>query len=173
KLWIKNKKEIKIKNGRFNKKNIFYGLGKIVIEDEFSIGFRYGGGFKGRFTEIQAREKKSEIIIGKNLATNNGIFICAKQKIVIGNDVLIGSNVTIMDHNAHGISPDKRRCYSGTAREIYIGDNVWLGSFAQILPGTKIGKNSIVGIGAVVKGEFPENCIIEGNPAKITKFIVD
>lgn len=52
-----------------------------------------------------------------------------------------------------------------------IEDFVWLGNYLHILPGTKIRKNSIVGAGSIVKGEFPANCIIQGNPAKVIKFI--
>jgi acetyltransferase-like isoleucine patch superfamily enzyme len=48
---------------------------------------------------------------------------------------------------------------------------VWIGSRVTILPGTEIGRNSIVGAGAVVKGVFPENVIIAGNPGKVIKGI--
>lgn len=171
KIILKFKKNILIKNGVFYQNTVFYGPGKVEIGENFSLGFKYGGGFKGREIEIQARDKDAIIKIGENIATNNGIFICAIKKIKIANNVLIGSNVTIMDHNAHGISPEKRRSSSGTPREVVISDNVWLGNFVHILPGTKIGKNSVVGAGSVVKGEFPANCIIQGNPAKIIKYI--
>lgn len=52
-------------------------------------------------------------------------------------------------------------------KPISIGDNVFLGARSVILPGTTIGNNCIVGAGAVIKGNFPENSIIVGNPAKI------
>lgn len=165
------KKNVLIKKGNFYQNTFFLGDGKIEINENFKIGYRNGGGFHGRISELQVRDKNGIIKIGKNLATNNGIYLCSIKRIEIGNDVLIGSNVTIMDHNAHGVSPLKRRTSPGTPREVIIGDNVWLGNFVQILPGTQIGKNSIVGAGAVVKGLFPENCIIEGNPAKITKYL--
>ena len=76
-----------------------------------------------------------------------------------------------MDHNAHGVLPTERRTSAGTARKIIIEENVWLGNYVTILPGTIIGKNSIVGAESVVKGNFPENVIIQGNPAKIIKKI--
>lgn len=75
-----------------------------------------------------------------------------------------------MDHNGHGIDPNKRYT-PGTIKEIEIKENVWLGNNVVILAGTIIGKNSIVGANSVVKGEFPENVIIQGNPAKIIKVI--
>lgn len=109
--------------------------------------------------------------MGKNVSTNNNLFLCARKCIIIKDDVLIGRNVTIMDHNAHGILPTERRSSKGTAREIIIGENVWIGNYVTILPGTVVGKNSIIGAGSVVKGSFPENVIIQGNPAKIIKKI--
>ena len=44
-----------------------------------------------------------------------------------------------------------------------------IGNNVTILKGTNIGENSIIGVGSIVKGEFPENVIISGNPAKIIK----
>lgn len=52
-------------------------------------------------------------------------------------------------------------------KEISIGDNCFIGAKALILPGTVLGKNCIVGGGAVVKGIVPDNSIVVGNPAKI------
>ena len=50
---------------------------------------------------------------------------------------------------------------------IYLDDNCFIGARATLLPGTHIGKNSIVGAGAVVKGNIPDESIVIGNPAKI------
>ena len=171
-LRIKFAKEIKIGKGRFIQKVIFWNNGSIEIGDNFVIGFKYGGGFDGRSTELQTREKNARIVIGSNLATNNGLFICARNEIVLGDNCLIGSQVTILDHNGHGIHPDRRRRYSGKALPIKINDNVWIGNNVHILPGTIIGKNCIVGVGSVVKGTFPDNVIIQGNPALIIKKII-
>lgn len=52
-------------------------------------------------------------------------------------------------------------------REIRVEDNCFIGARATLLPGTHIGKNSIVGAGAVVKGKIPEGSIVVGNPAKV------
>ena len=81
---------------------------------------------------------------------------------------MIGQNVIIMDHEAHGLSPDKRR-QLGEIGKVVIGKNVWIGANVVILKNSEIGKNSIIGAGAVVSGKFPENVIIGGVPAKILK----
>ena len=190
------KKVLKIIRLKMNKKDIFFYKGKIILGENVkfnqrlilkkdekvkggkitignncSFGYEYGGGFNDSKIEIQIRGIGAEIKISNNVATNNNLFICAKKLVEIENDCLIGRNVTIMDHNAHGISPNKRRTSSGTAKEIKIEENVWIGNNVIILPGTKIGKNSIVGAGSVLKGVYPKNVIIQGNPAKIIKNI--
>lgn len=60
--------------------------------------------------------------------------------------------------------------YKGEVREVLpinIGNNSFIGARATLLPGTTIGKNCIVGAGAVVKGKIPSNSIVVGNPAKV------
>ena len=52
-----------------------------------------------------------------------------------------------------------------------IGDNVWIGGNAVILPGVTLGDNVVVGAGAVVTKSFPSNVAIAGNPAKVIKEI--
>lgn len=159
------------KNTFFKQEVIFWGKGSVKIGKNCRLGFKYGGGYKGRLTELQSRAKEAEIIIKDGVSTNNGLFICAIEKIIIGEDTLIGNNVTIMDHNAHGIKPKERRTSCGSSERIIIGKNVWIGNNVTILKGTTIGDNSIIGVGSIVKGEFPENVIISGNPAKIIKKI--
>lgn len=73
-----------------------------------------------------------------------------------------------MDHEAHGIPPDKRR-ELGAIGEVVIGENVWIGNNVTILKDSHVGDNSIVAAGAVVSGRFPENVIIGGVPAKIIR----
>jgi acetyltransferase-like isoleucine patch superfamily enzyme len=51
--------------------------------------------------------------------------------------------------------------------KIKIGNNVFIGNNCTILPNTVIGNNSVVGAGSVVRGKFPENSVIFGNPAKV------
>jgi acetyltransferase-like isoleucine patch superfamily enzyme len=84
--------------------------------------------------------------------------------------------VTITD-NSHGSSdeiyqgvpPVKRKLY--TKGPVEIGNNVWIGDKATILPGVTIGDNCIVAANAVVTKSIPENSIVAGNPAKVIKTI--
>jgi acetyltransferase-like isoleucine patch superfamily enzyme len=132
------------------------------------LGFKLGGFNKGGSIELQARTKESKIIIGNNVLTNNNIFLCAANYIEIGDETLIGQNVTIMDFEAHGLQPDERRNL-GEIGKVIIGKNCWLGNNVTVLKNSIIGDNTVIATGAVVTGIFPSNVIIGGVPAKIIK----
>lgn len=119
-----------------------------------------------------------EIIIGDNVSMNVECHIGCINRIVIGNNVLLGSRVFITDH-AHGsskleelkIAPNQRKLFS--KGPIIIGDNVWIGENAVILPDVKIGDGCIIGANAVVTKDIPNNCVVGGVPAKIIKEVVN
>lgn len=113
-----------------------------------------------------------QIIIGDNVSFNSDVHIGTIDKVVVGNDVLIASRVYISDHS-HGntdllslAKPIRERGLISKG-PVIIGDNVWIGEGACILPGVTIGKNSIVGANAVVTKSFPPYSIIAGVPAKL------
>lgn len=145
---------------------VFRGPGVIEIGNDCSFGYKLGGRNKGGIIEFQCREKQSLIRIGNNVSTNNNIFICALNSIVIDDNTLIGQNVFITDFEAHGIHPSKRN-EIGLVGNVNIGKNVWIGSNVTILKNSTIGDNSIISTGSVVSGSFPSNVIIGGVPARI------
>jgi Acetyltransferase (isoleucine patch superfamily) len=153
-----------------NQKTFFRGRGHISIGKDCVFGYKIGGFHYGGSIELQARTSNSIIILCDKVMTNNNIFICAANRIEIGEGTLIGSNVTIMDFEAHGILPQDRK-RMGDVGEVNVGNNVWIGNNVIILKDTKIGDNCIVAAGAVVKGTFLNNVIIGGIPAKIIKSI--
>lgn len=163
------RKKIKFKKlPAFNQYTICEGQGLVNIGENCSFGYKLGGFHRGGSIELQARYKDSVIKIGNHISTNNNIMLCAANYIEIGNYTLIGQNVTIMDHEAHGIEPDKRK-QIGAIGKVIIGKNVWIGNNVTILKNVEIGDNAIVATGAVVTAKFPANVIIGGLPAKIIK----
>lgn len=151
-------------------KTIITGEGTVYLGKDCNFGFKYGGFHKNGRIEIQPRFKNAVVKIGNNIGTNNNVFICAAKYIEIGDNTLIGQYVTLMDFEAHGIHPEKRR-EIGEIGSIKIGTNVWIGNNVTILKNSEIGNNTIVATGAVVAGNFPANVIIGGIPAKIIKTI--
>ena len=95
------------------------------------------------------------IFIGNNVAIGDDCHISATNRIEIGNNVLTGKKITIID-SAHGksnfesllIAPSVRQLYSDGS--IIIEDCVWIGDKVTILPNVRIGKNAIIGANAVV-----------------------
>lgn len=108
------------------------------------------------------------IALGKNVFFNTGCSFQDRGGISIGNGSMLGMNVTIATLN-HGLSLEKRS--TTYPLPVIIGDNVWIGSNATILPGVTIGNNSVVAAGAVVTKDVPENVVVAGIPAKVIKGI--
>jgi len=155
-----------------NQKFILSGEGNLKIGFYCFFGYKMGGHFRNGCVEIQPRYSNSVIVIGNSVKTNNNLFICAANYIEIGDNTLIGNNVTIMDHEAHGMGAGERDNIGEIGRVI-IGKNVWIGNNVTILKNSEIGENSIVATGAIVSGTFPSNVIIGGIPARIIRYIVE
>jgi acetyltransferase-like isoleucine patch superfamily enzyme len=111
--------------------------------------------------------RKKGIKIGVNCEINTMSFSTEPYLIEIGDNVGISDGAVFITHDA-GI-----RCFkeefpnNDIFGKIKIGNNVFIGINCTILPNTAIGDNCIVGAGSVVRGKFPENSVIVGNPAKI------
>lgn len=119
-------------------------------------------------TSILIDKEGATVEIGDNCRIN-GAYIHAQKSIVIGKNTVIASGTQIIDSNGHNTQSINRTKERDNAVEIVIGDNVWIGLNVVILKGTKIGSNSVVGANSVVKGFFPKNSLIVGNPASIVK----
>jgi acetyltransferase-like isoleucine patch superfamily enzyme len=109
------------------------------------------------------------ITVGKNVFFNTGCSFQDRGGISIGNGTMIGMNVTIATLN-HGLPLETRNVTYPSP--VIIGDNVWIGSNATILPGVTIGDNSVVAAGAVVTKDVPVNTVVAGVPAKELKKII-
>lgn len=110
----------------------------------------------------------SQIRIGPRTFANFGLVALDVAAITIGADVQIGPNVQLLTPT-HPIEPEPRRDKLEAAKPITIGDNVWLGGGAIVLPGVTIGENTVVGAGAVVVRDLPANVVAVGNPARIVR----
>jgi acetyltransferase-like isoleucine patch superfamily enzyme len=89
------------------------------------------------------------------------------KSIIIGDACMIAHGAYISDADWHGIYD--RAEPVGNTKPVIFEDNVWIGDSAIICKGVRIGKNSIIGAGAVVTKDVPPNSIFAGNPAKLVK----
>src|SRR5215208_217090 len=104
----------------------------------------------------------SYIEIGDDTFVNFGCTILDCNRVRIGSRVQIATDVQILCAT-HPVDPLPRGAGDEYALPIEIGDNVWLGGGAIVLPGVTIGENSVVGAGAVVTRDVPPNLVVAGN----------
>lgn len=106
--------------------------------------------------------------IGRDSQINENVFI---QGAKIGSFVLIAPNVVILSKTHNYVRIDTPIVMQGESDEKipHIGDDVWIGRNAIIMPGVKIGKGAIVGAGAVVTKDVVDYSIVGGVPAKIIR----
>ena len=82
------------------------------------------------------------------------------------------SDAIIMDTDAHSIEIDRWNPKAITkTKSIYISENAWIGSKSAVLKGVVIGKNSVIGLGTIVRQAVPENVVVIGNPQQIVKHL--
>ncbi|UKT63039.1 sugar O-acetyltransferase [Pedobacter mucosus] len=119
------------------------------------------------------------ITIGDNVIININCTFVDCNRIYIGNNVLIASNVQIYTAT-HPVETSDRLIENWTeadsspffrtyALPVTLEDNVWIGGGVIILPGVTIGKNSVIGAGSVVTRSIPGNSVAFGNPCKVIR----
>jgi maltose O-acetyltransferase len=113
---------------------------------------------------------------GHNIHIGDHVFLNVLCTILDCNEVRIGHHVMIGPHvqiytAAHHLQAETRIQGLEVAKPIVIEDNVWLGGGAILLPGVTIGRNAVVGAGAVVPRDVPANTVVAGNPARVIREI--
>lgn len=112
------------------------------------------------------------LIIGNNVGIAQNCFIQVRGKVYIGNNVIIGPNVSIFSENHNYGLHDVPIVYQGVSRKgVEIKDGCWIGTKSTILDGVIIGENSIVAAGSVVTKNVEAGTIVGGVPAKFIKKI--
>jgi len=164
-------------NGRcaLGRRSLIKGRG-IEVGRAFSVGSDF---WLESISKYYGYDYSPQILIGDNFIANNGNHIAAVNRVIIGDDVLIGSYVLITDH-AHGIykiddvfeqssplsTPRERGLSIGS---IIIGDRVWIGDKVSIIGNVKIGSGVIIAANSVVVADVEDNVIVAGVPARIIK----
>lgn len=97
----------------------------------------------------------------------------AKERIVIGKNSTLAYGTTILTSaNPNGPKNKLAALYPPIKAPVIIGDNVWVGANATILPGVTIGEMSVVAAGSVVTKSVPPGVLVAGNPAIIKKKLI-
>lgn len=112
------------------------------------------------------------IEVGENFFANYNFTVLDVGPVRIGDNAQIAPNVSIYTAG-HPIHPDSRNSGYEYGIGITIGDNVWIGGNACILPGVTIGNNVVIGAGSVVTRDLPDNVIAAGNPCRVVRQITE
>lgn len=110
-----------------------------------------------------------EIRVGRNVFINQNCSFYDLGGLEIGDDVMIGPNVSIIT-TGHPLDPVQRRAVT-IGKPIRIEKNVWIAAGVTIIGGVTIGENSVVAAGSVVTKDVPPNVLAGGNPARIIRAI--
>jgi len=106
--------------------------------------------------------------IGARTFVNVNAVILDVAEVHIGADCQIGPNVQLLTPT-HPLDPEQRRGRWESAEPITIEDNVWLGGGVIVCPGVTIGRDTVVGAGAVVTRDLPPGVLAVGNPARVIR----
>ena len=107
---------------------------------------------------------------GSGIYVNSNLTLVDDGHIYVGDKVMFGPNVTIATAN-HPIDPELRSRALQYNKDVYIGENVWIGAGVIVVPGVHIGKNSVIGAGSIVTKDIPENVVAVGNPCRVLREI--
>ena len=108
--------------------------------------------------------------VGNNFYSNFSLTVVDDADIYIGNSVMIAPNVTIAT-GTHPVCPELRERVYQYNLPVRIGNRVWIGAGAIILPGVTIGDNTVIGAGSVVTKDIPSNVVAVGNPCRVLREI--
>ena len=174
------RKEIFVK--QFLRFDISSGLGSDGVGNGCSISGaeRISVGkdcFFGEGTELTAlgnhfsQKLNSHLSIGNHVRCVGGCRITCAGSIMLEDDVLLGPEVFITDHN-HGMDPYYPGGYSKQpliVKDVHVGQGAWLGQRVCVMPGVTVGAHSIIGASSVVTHDIPPYTIAVGSPAKVVK----
>ncbi len=107
---------------------------------------------------------------GSNVYANFNLTLVDDTDIFVGDNVMIGPNVVIATAG-HPVNPALRLQAAQFNISVHIGNNVWIGAGAIVLPGVHIGDNSVIGAGSIVTKDIPANVVAVGNPCRVLREI--
>lgn len=142
-------------NGKLDVK----GPGKVIFGDNVTISMK---------VTPWTYAHDACIKVGNNVFLNGTKFGC-KKSIEIGSYSIIGES-RIQDTNFHSLYINRHDDHAPIKEEpVIIGENVWIPPDCQVLPGSAIGNNSVIGINSVVNSRIEQDSLAAGNPAKKVK----
>lgn len=145
--------------------------GRIAVSGYGHILFGEGVSLTGTVVPIElATYGSGRIEIGRYTFINYGSSIAAHSSVKIGSYCHLGHYTFVMDNNQHDVV---RHSDLPPSEPVIIEDHVWIGSKVTILPGVRIGSQSVIGAGSVVTKDIPSRCVAVGNPARVLRYLTE
>lgn len=110
------------------------------------------------------------IFLGEGTFLNHNVYLMDCAKIQLGRKCFVGPNCGFYTA-IHPLDVEQRNAGFEIAKQIHIGNNVWIGGDVTILPGVNIGDNCVIGAKSLVSKDIPANVIAFGNPCKVIREI--
>jgi acetyltransferase-like isoleucine patch superfamily enzyme len=148
----------------FGEEHISIGAGTLIAAHvSLSVGMAPGQPLPPGATSPVLR-------IGARCSIGRGSHLVAHRSVEVGDDVMTGPHCYVTDQNHVYADPDVPVGQQWPSEDaVAIGAGSWLGAGAVILPGTRLGRNTVVGAGAVVRGEHPDHAVLAGVPARVVR----
>ncbi len=154
-----------------------YIRGKAAME----LGEGFTTGYRCRLEAFAGPSGEKTLRVGRRVKLGDNVHLVATEKLTIGDDCLFASNVFVSDTDHGSYAGDGRDSDPATppdarplvAHPTAIGERVWVGEGACILPGAQVGSGCVVAAHSVVKGIIPDNCVVAGAPARVVRRYVD
>ncbi len=128
-------------------------------------------GPRGSFSAVVRLGEGCEVQVGPRVTTTSKVFLAASEgaRLVLGEDCMLATDVQLRTDDAHAIYDVHTGQRLNPASDIVIGEHVWLAYGVRCLGGTRIGSGSVIGMGSLVNGPVPNNCIAVGTPARVVR----
>lgn len=125
---------------------------------------------EGNYIELpfHANWGGAHVHFGSFIYANSNLTLVDDGHIFVGDRVMFGPNVTVATAN-HPLEADLRAKGLQYNKDVYIGENAWIGAGVMIVPGVHIGKNAVIGAGSIVTKDIPDNVLAVGNPARVIR----
>jgi acetyltransferase-like isoleucine patch superfamily enzyme len=143
------------------------GKGDLVVGDDVTVDGKCSITFAARYSD------RPTLVLGERTLVSHNCTFTVAERIEIGSDCMLASDVFVFDCSGHPVDPAARLrgepAPAESVRPVRIGDNVWVGRRATICSGVTIGSGSVVAADAVVTKDVPSNTVVAGNPARIVR----
>lgn len=115
--------------------------------------------------------RRGKIRIGERCSVNRGVILQGFNDIQIGKETVLSVNCMVLDGKLDYETLRRTGKRLHTPSFVHIGERVWVGAGAIILPGVTVGPRSVIAAGAIVTQSFPSDVVVAGNPARVVRYL--